>query len=406
MIDISPQKRRKYTYVMNADDKVVETSSKMQNEKRGYNWPAIFYLLLVPTLAITLLPMALEQGVFTKAFIIYFLIHFSIDSLCITVGYHRLISHRAYEAHPVVKALILFFGAGAFQNSAMIWSMDHRVHHREVDTDDDPYSINKGFFYAHFLWMFEKPKKYTESQIPPDLRKDKMIRFQDRYYIPLAILVAVGLPVLFGWIMGSVFAGFYVGAALRLLCSGHCTFLINSAAHVIGTRPFSIHCTARDNWFLSILTFGEGYHNYHHRFQADYRNGLAWYAWDPSKWIIYGLSKVGLTSKLNRMAAEKVRLARMEVAELRLETKGLDVCALVKERTELTQIFEKMIALRAEAERIRSEGKRKYGEAEAALLKAYRLKIVELRKSSNEAIKRWKTQRKIIKSIPRVMIAG
>lgn len=368
--------------------------------KRDINWITIAYLLGLPLSAFLLFSKAQAEHVFFWPIIVYAIIHYSIDCLCITVGYHRFISHKAFEAHPAIKALILFAGAGAFQNSALVWARDHRVHHREVDTDDDPYSINKGFWYAHFFWMFHRDPKGIEKKTPPDLKKDALIQLQHRFYLPLAILVGFLIPMFVGYLMGSAFAGLYVGAILRLISSGHCTFMINSVAHVLGTRPYSVNNTARDNWFLSILTFGEGYHNYHHRFQADYRNGPVWYAWDPSKWIIFGLSRLGLAHGLIRVDEEKIRLARMEVTEQKLEQKGLDIATLVKKRMEVLQIAERIQTLREDLEKMKSEGKAKMDRSERALVYACKRKLKEMKRARNNAVKQWKEHRKLIQSLP------
>jgi stearoyl-CoA desaturase (delta-9 desaturase) len=168
------------------------------------------------------------------------------------------------------------------------------------------------------------------------------------------------------------------------------------------TRPYSVNNTARDNWFLSILTFGEGYHNYHHRFQADYRNGPVWYAWDPSKWIIFGLSRLGLAHGLIRVDEEKIRLARMEVAEQKLELKGLDIATLVKKRMEVLQIAERIQALREDLEKMKTEGKAKMDRSERALVYACKRKLKEMKRARNNAVKQWKEQRKLIQSLPRL----
>lgn len=379
-------------------------NENFRTKLKNANWISIIYLLSIPILSLVFLPWALKNHIFTWPIIVYAIIHYSIDCLSITVGYHRLVSHKAYEAHPALKAFMLATGAGAVQNSALVWSTDHRVHHREVDTDNDPYSINKGFWFAHFLWMFKKPDPINFDKLPPDLKKDKLVLFQHKYYLPIAILVGFILPMLAGYfLVDSMLAGLYVGAVLRLLFSGHCTFAINSFAHMIGTRPYSTYCTARDNWFLSILTFGEGYHNYHHRFQADYRNGLVWYSWDPSKWIIYGFSKLGLASNLITMSEAKVRMAKMEVDELRLQEKGFDVASLVKKRMELLNVHQKIDSLKSELERFKAAGRERMDRSEKAVLQAYRAKMEELAKARKAVIKQWKVE-KLIRSLPRVAV--
>lgn len=374
----------------------------MVQKMKDINWVAIGYLLGLPAATIYLFPKALAAGVFFWPIIIYAIIHYAIEVLSITVGYHRLISHKAFEAHPAVKTTVLLIGAGTFQNSALIWARDHRIHHREVDSENDPYSISKGFWYAHFFWMFFKDPPEKMAQVPADLKKDKLVQLQHKYYLPIALLVGFGLPMLVGYFMGSVFAGLYVGAMMRLLVSGHCTFAINSVAHVVGTRPYSVHNSARDNWFLSFFTAGEGYHNYHHKFQADYRNGHVWYAWDPSKWTIYLLSKLGLADKLIRVDHHKIEIAKMEVTELKLERKGWNVSELVKQRMEHSQVLERLGAMRAEIQRIKAAGRAHMDRSEASMLLAYRTKINELKAAKRKTFKAWKEQKKLIKTLPRL----
>ncbi len=283
-------------------------------EDSKFNWPAIVYLVGVPLLALLLLPLALHRQIFTPLATCYMLLHFSVDCMSITMGYHRFFSHRSFRVKPFLRYVGLILGAGTFQNSALIWATDHRIHHREIDSVRDPYSIKKGFLWAHFLWMFYKGET---RDVPPDLIKDPAVLWQHRNYLALAFAMGWLFPIAVGFSVGQPFGFFYMGVLLRLVLSGHCTFLINSAAHVIGTRPFSISNSARDNWFLSLFTFGEGYHNYHHKFQADYRNGVQWYAWDPTKWTIYLWSKLGLIYGLVRTSPESIETARREVKAAR-----------------------------------------------------------------------------------------
>ena len=124
--------------------------------------------------------------------------------------------------------------------------------------------------------------------------------FQHKYYLPLTVLMNFGPAILIGWLCGDVLGGIIWVGLLRLVVSHHLTFFINSLAHIWGKRPYTDTNTARDNGFLALFTWGEGYHNYHHIFAQDYRNGVRWYQWDPSKWLIFAASKVGLTSQLGR----------------------------------------------------------------------------------------------------------
>jgi stearoyl-CoA desaturase (delta-9 desaturase) len=151
----------------------------------------------------------------------------------------------------------------------------------------------------------------------PDLKKDRLVMWQHRHIHLLAVLVSFVLPAVIGWIWsGAVGAlgGFLIAGVARVTVLQHCTFLINRACHTLGRQPYSDRCSARDSHLLALFTFGEGYHNYHHEFQYDYRNGVKPWEFDPTKWIIWALSKARLTGNLRRVATEKVRQAQAERA--------------------------------------------------------------------------------------------
>jgi stearoyl-CoA desaturase (Delta-9 desaturase) len=244
-----------------------------------------------------------------------FFIMLAATGFSISIGYHRLFSHITFQASWPVRLFTLIFGSGAFENSALMWASEHRRHHKHVDHDEDPYSISKGFFYAHIGWLIFKLKPDPPFDNVPDLWKDKLVCWQHRHVQIIAVAVSVVLPATAGafwdgW-LGALGAVLISGIA-RIVVLQHCTFLINSACHVFGTQPYSRKCSARDSWFLALFTFGEGYHNYHHEFQHDYRNGVKPWNIDPTKWIIWTLSKLGLTRNLRRVPSEKIRLAQTE----------------------------------------------------------------------------------------------
>ncbi len=237
----------------------------------------------------------------------------------ISAGYHRLFSHKAFHASSPVRLALLIFGAASFENSALKWSSDHRVHHRHVDDlDKDPYAIGKGFWYAHWTWVMEArelPLRGVE-----DLQKDPLIRWQHRHHFLIGGLVA-SIPVWIGLATGNLLGYVIVGVLLRIVLTHHTTFLINSAAHVFGSRPYTDANSARDNWVLAPLTYGEGYHNFHHMWQWDYRNGALWYQWDSTKWILNVLRWMGLVKKLRRVPETAMRRARLRMDEKRLREK-------------------------------------------------------------------------------------
>ncbi len=233
-----------------------------------------------------------------------------ITPLSITVGYHRLFAHAAYKTNAVIRFLLLFFGAAAFEQSALEWSSQHQDHHRYVDTDRDPYSIKKGFFYAHIGWMLFWHHE-TDYDNVKGLAKDPLIRHQHRYYMVWAILAGIVTPLFIGALTGHLLGALLMSVCLRLAVVHHCTFFINSICHMFGRSTYDIYATAKDNWFIAFLTFGEGYHNFHHRFAGDYRNGVRWYQWDPSKWIIALLGKTGLAWDLKRVSGFRILAAQL-----------------------------------------------------------------------------------------------
>lgn len=273
--------------------------------------------------AMVLVPwFGLTHGFSAGAWIL-FVVFLYANGMSITGGYHRLWAHKTYEAHWSLRLIYLVFGTMALQNSVFVWASGHRTHHLNVDDlEKDPYSIKRGFWFAHIGWMIREydSGKPNFANIP-DLRRDPMLAFQHRFYLPLALLSNFGLPLLAGWLIGDVWGTFILAGVLRLVVSHHVTFFINSLAHMWGSRPYTDDNSARDNPILAFFTYGEGYHNYHHIFAHDYRNGVRWWQWDPTKWLIAGLQYVGLTSRLKRTAPFQIHRALLAMQFTRAQEK-------------------------------------------------------------------------------------
>lgn len=258
------------------------------------NWDTFAFVVIYHALIIALIPAFLSVASWGAFWL--FLVTYIIGGMSITVGYHRLYAHKAYDANPFFEWCILIGSALSFEMSALMWSHDHRLHHNHVDTEKDPYSIKKGFWYAHVLWLFDYQRSYDKSLVP-DLLKNPRVMLQDRYYMP--IVIGVNLAIFFlGWAMVGPLASFFMGFLVRMAMIHHSTWFINSLCHTIGSKTYARELSAVDNAILALLTFGEGYHNYHHAFAADYRNGIRWYHFDPSKWTIWVASKLGMAKKL------------------------------------------------------------------------------------------------------------
>ncbi|MGC1479996.1 MAG: fatty acid desaturase [Chthoniobacterales bacterium] len=253
-----------------------------------------------------------------------FLFFFLSTGLSITLGYHRLFSHLTFNAKWPVKLYTLLFGAAAFEGSALGWCADHRRHHKHVDHDEDPYDISKGFFHAHIGWLLFRTGPDTPLTWVRDLQKDKLAWWQHKYYPLVAVGMGFALPAAIGYLVGggtAALGAFLLAGVARTVFVHHMTFCINSLCHWIGDRPYSSNISARDSFLMAIFTFGEGYHNYHHEFQYDYRNGVKPWQFDPTKWMIWTLHKLGLVSNLRRVGEERIIKAQIAEQQRHLEEK-------------------------------------------------------------------------------------
>lgn len=283
------------------------------------DWGNTLFLTLTPLIALIGLPLYLYYWDIPLPVFGVFVFYMAATGLSITAGYHRFFSHRSFTAKPIVKLFFLIFGAAACQNSALKWASDHRKHHRYVDQEGDPYNIRLGFFYAHIGWVLRKARKDSSLENARDLSDDPMIMWQHKYYLPLAIGVGGGVPLLIGVLFNAPLGCFLLAGIVRTVIVHHCTFLINSLCHFMGKQPYSLKDTSRDSPWVALLTYGEGYHNFHHRFKFDYRNGIRWFHIDPSKWLIKTLELFGLAGDLRKASDAHIFKARWEVQKERVQ---------------------------------------------------------------------------------------
>lgn len=292
---------------------------------KDLNTVTVLYLFLSPVIAIGGIVWIALYGTFHWQTIVLTLLMAAATGIGITAGYHRLFSHKSYEAAAPVRWFMIFFGGAAMEMSVIEWSYDHRNHHRYVDTDRDPYSINKGFWFAHIGWLFRKRGTGDRDQVDlnqvKDLWADPLIRFQHRHYEALAIAVGFIFPMLLAMSWGDLIGGIIIAGFARSVFVQQATFCINSVCHYMGKQPYSDKHTARDHWFTALATWGEGYHNYHHEFPVDYRNGIRAWQYDPTKWLIWTLSKIGLASRLITIPDEKILESKMEMRQKKLAQK-------------------------------------------------------------------------------------
>ncbi|CAF4786528.1 unnamed protein product [Pieris macdunnoughi] len=218
--------------------------------------------------------LAFTQAMWTSIF--FYCTLFVLAMIGVTAGAHRLWTHRAYKAKMPLQIILMFMNTLAFQNSAIDWVRDHRMHHRYSDTDADPHNATRGFFYSHVGWLLvkkhEEVKKRGKFIDMSDIYANPVLRFQKKYAIPFIGSVCFLLPTLvpvFCW--GESLKVAWHMCLLRYITNLNATFLVNSAAHLWGTKPYDQSIKAVQNKIVSFFALGEGFHNYHHVFPWDYR---------------------------------------------------------------------------------------------------------------------------------------
>ncbi len=280
--------------------------------KSNLNWSTILFLGGYHLLLAILLPVYLIYYTPSATLLVLSFVLLYTTGLSITAGYHRLFSHSTYKTNKFIEVIYLFFGSMATQGSALRWSHDHRIHHAHIDKDEDPYTVKRGFWHAHMFWLLKNQKPIKEKIIS-DLVRDPVLNFQHKHYdILMVITNAIG-TLFIGWVTNDYFGALVFGWLLRQFLLHHFTWFINSLAHYWGHQNYSTEHSAVDNYIISLLTFGEGYHNYHHTFAYDYRNGIRWYHFDPTKWLIWTLSKFRLAKDLKKV--NHARIAEQMIKE-------------------------------------------------------------------------------------------
>ena len=362
------------------------------------HWSNTIFLLTTLLVTLTAVPAYLWRYGLDWFQAALFLGFFIATGMSITLGYHRLFSHKAFQAGWPVRLATLLFGAAAFENSVLCWAADHRRHHKFVDHDEDPYDITKGFFHAHIGWIFLQQEGEPSLEFATDLRQDRLVMWQHNHYKTIAIAVGFGLPALLGGLWNGwvgALGGLLIGGVARTVFVQHMTFFINSLCHTLGSRPYSSRNTARDSAIMALFTFGEGYHNFHHAFQHDYRNGVKPWQFDPTKWTIWALNKLGLAHHLRRVPAERILLA--EIAEQQRQL----AAAMNKQPSRLAEPIQKKLQV-AQARLQQAFGQWEkleieYSEALHKRLEASSERLAELRREFQtardrfrDAIRDWK----------------
>ncbi len=246
----------------------------------------------------------------------------------VTIGFHRMLTHRAFEAKPWLRATFAILGSMSVQGAVIHWVADHRRHHAFTDEEGDPHSphthagegwraVVTGLWHSHMGWLFDG-ERTSATRFAPDLKKDPVIRFVDKLF-PVWALLGLVLPFVAGFALsgGSLFAGFTAfvwGGLVRVFLLHHATWSVNSICHLYGRRPFEIEDESRNNWLVSLVSLGEGWHHNHHAFPSSARHGLERGQFDPSWWIISTMARLRLISNVRQPSPEQVEAKRPGVA--------------------------------------------------------------------------------------------
>ncbi|XP_026732864.1 acyl-CoA Delta(11) desaturase-like [Trichoplusia ni] len=253
-----------------------------------------------------------STSIFKLLFLLSAYLLFVFSSVSVTAGVHRLWSHRAYKAKLPLRIFLLFFYTMAYQGSVLHWVRDHRVHHKHCDTDADPHNSKKGFFFAQIGWMLAKkhPDVIAKGNTidVSDILSDPLLRLQNKYYFHVVFIICYMVPTYIPTLWGEeAWTAFFVAGVLRHLVSVHTISLINSAAHIYGTKPYDKSICPAENMTVSLLASGEGFHNYHHTFPWDYKAAeLGGYSLNFATFFIDVMAKIGWAYGLKTVSEDLI----------------------------------------------------------------------------------------------------
>jgi stearoyl-CoA desaturase (delta-9 desaturase) len=278
--------------------------------------------VVVPFLGVIVAIVLLWQRWVDVTDLLIFAVMYLVSAIGITLGFHRLLTHRAFQTYPWVEHTLAVAGSLAVEGSVLDWVADHRKHHAFTDVEGDPHSPHvehsgglSGLWYAHAGWLTETQGQADWKRYAKDLYDDPTMRRIGRRF-PLLVFVSLAVPtiagfVLHGFTLEGAIRGLIWGGLVRIFLVHHVTWSVNSVCHFFGTRRFDIEDHSTNVALLSILSLGESWHHNHHAFPRSARHGLRWYEIDPTAWMIFGLERVGLAWNVVRITPERQAARRL-----------------------------------------------------------------------------------------------
>ncbi len=260
------------------------------SKKQNLDWPVVLFMVIVHLGAMA----AFLPGTFSWAAVgLAVFLHWVTGGLGITLGFHRLVTHRSFQTPKWLEYFLIFCGTLSCQGGPIDWVGMHRLHHLHSDQQMDPHDSNQGFWWSHMGWMlYDIPCRDQISRFTRDIIDDPVYQFLQKAFIPLQIALGVVLYLIGGW-------PFVVwGVFVRMVAVFHCTWLVNSATHQFGYRSHESGDRSTNCWWVAVLTYGEGWHNNHHAFQHSARHGLQWWEIDLTWMTIQLLQSLGLAWKV------------------------------------------------------------------------------------------------------------
>jgi stearoyl-CoA desaturase (delta-9 desaturase) len=262
----------------------------------------VLVIVVVPLLATAFAIRLLWERAVSWRDLALLLTLYSLIAFGVTVGFHRMLTHRSFQPHPAVKFILLALGSMAVEGPALSWAATHIKHHAQADREGDPHSPVEGFWHAHLGWMLRDP--LTDARVYcRHLQQDRMVVFVSRTFLLWATLSLV-IPFAIGGMLGGwagAWTGLLWGGLVRMSLTHHVTWSVNSVCHTFGRRAFETVDRSRNEWVVGLLAFGEGWHNNHHAFPRSAFHGLRWWQLDFSGYLIWTLERLGLARDVYRI---------------------------------------------------------------------------------------------------------